>query len=321
MEKNKTIANSLRQCLFTEAQTLFSLAEALPEPLAPIVQVLSSCQGKIVLVGVGKNAIVAQKVAATLNSLGTPSSYIHAADAIHGDIGSIQAYDIVMCLSKSGETQEFKNLIPPLKKLNTTIIGITSEADSFLANHSDYVILVPIEKEADPYNLAPTASTTAMMAIGDAIAVTLAQLNSFRPKDFAASHPGGSLGKLLHQTVDEIALTHLKPSVQKTSSIQEAIFEISSKRLGATAVLDDQEELIGIITDGDIRRFLQTNSDLNAASASDAMSNNPRTISSDSTAFEALQIMKTNSITQVLVTQNGKYIGMVHLHDLIRLSF
>ncbi|MCB0580211.1 MAG: KpsF/GutQ family sugar-phosphate isomerase [Phaeodactylibacter sp.] len=302
-----------------EAQTLKALKPSINASFVDCVQAIYECSGRLVVTGVGKSALVGQKIVATLNSTGTPSLFMHAADAIHGDLGMIQGHDFVLCISKSGETPEIKVLVPFLKNLGSPIIGMVSQLGSYLGQQARYVLHTPVPQEADPNNLAPTASTIAQAAMGDALATALLALRGFTPKDFAQFHPGGALGKQLYLRVYDLYPQNEKPAVQLDETIQRTILEMTSKRLGATAVLDGEGRLRGIITDGDLRRMLERGLDINTLCARDIMSPAPRVISDEEMAVKALQMMRRNSITQLIVTdKEGRYLGFVHLHDLIR---
>ncbi len=274
-------------------------------------------KGRVVVTGVGKSSLIAQKIAATFNSTGTPSIFMHAGDAIHGDLGIIQKEDIVLFLSKSGETAEIKVLLPLLKAGGNKLIAITGNMKSYLAIHADLVLNASVQKEACPLDLAPTSSTMAQMAIGDALAICLLNARGFTEKDFARFHPGGSLGKRLYLKVSDIYPMNAKPVVNPHDSIKKVIVEISSKRLGATAVLQNGT-LKGIITDGDLRRMLESGRPIDTIKAADIMTRTPRTIDRDALAIDALQIMKKNNITQLIVLSGKKFVGFIHLHDLLR---
>jgi arabinose-5-phosphate isomerase len=274
--------------------------------------------GRVIVTGIGKSAIVAQKIVATLNSTGTPSVFMHAADAIHGDLGIVQRSDTVLCISKSGETPEIKVLIPLLKNLGSKLIAVVSNKESYLGKQADYILHTPIEKEADPNNLAPTASTTAQMAMGDALAVALLAVRGFTSKDFAQFHPGGALGKQLYLRVRDIYPNHGTPSVSGDTNLKNTILEMTSQRLGATVVLDEAHHIIGVITDGDLRRMLIKDLDIKTVKAIDVMTPNPTCIQADELAVNALELMRRKSITQLIVIQGEQYVGMVHLHDLLK---
>lgn len=312
------ILDSARKTLAVEAEVLNDLKEALDNDFADCVEMVHKCQGRVVVTGIGKSALVAQKIVATFNSTGTSALFMHAADAVHGDMGMIGAEDILLCISKSGESPEIKVLIPFIRSMGNTIIAMVSNTNSYLAKKSDHVIHIPVSQEADPNNLAPTSSTTAQMAMGDAIAVALLALRGFTPNDFARFHPGGALGKQLYLKASDLADKNEKPSVELQDGIRQVILEISSKRLGAAAVLDGKGELQGIITDGDLRRMLEGDKDVSDLTAKDIMTKDPKTIEWEARAVDALAMIRTHSITQLLVTSEGKYAGIIHLHDLIR---
>ncbi|MEG1717211.1 MAG: KpsF/GutQ family sugar-phosphate isomerase [Bacteroidales bacterium] len=283
-----------------------------------IVDKILHSQGRVIVTGIGKSANIGNKVVSTLNSTGTPAIFMHAADAIHGDLGIIQTHDIVICISKSGQTPEIKVLIPLIKNFGNLLIGMVGNTDSFLAQESDYIINCTVDREACPNNLAPTASTTAQLVMGDALAVALLECRGFTPKDFAKYHPGGSLGKQLYLRVRDISCQNETPSVKPDDSIKDVIIEISSKRLGVTAVLDN-DQLIGVITDGDLRRMLLKNLSIEKTLAKDIMSVQPKYVYEDDMAINALGVMRRNNITQALVVDaNGKYSGVIHLHDLLK---
>lgn len=285
------------------------------------VKTIFYSKGRIIVTGIGKSAIIGQKIVATLNSTGSPSVFMHAADAIHGDLGIIQQNDTVICISKSGNTPEIKVLIPLIRNIdnNNTIIGMVGNVDSFLSKNCDYVVNTSVEKEACPNNLAPTCSTTAQLVMGDVIAMTLLKMRGFSSSDFAKVHPGGALGKRLYVRVYDLIIQEEKPSVNINSSIEDVIIEISSKRLGATAVLDDNGNLCGIITDGDIRRMLHAKYKIHEISAKDIMSENPKTIDINSLAVEAFATMEENKITQLIVSdKDSNYRGIVHIHAILK---
>lgn len=302
-----------------EAETLNALKSSINASFVACVQAVYQCGGRLVVTGIGKSALVGQKIVATLNSTGTPALFMHAADAIHGDLGMIQSNDFVLCISKSGETPEIKVLVPLLKTRGSTLIGMVSKLDSYLGQQARYILHTPVPQEADPNNLAPTASTTAQAAMGDALATSLLALRGFSPQDFAQFHPGGALGKQLYLRVHDLYPQNAKPAVQQEESIQRTILEMTSKRLGATAVTDQDGRLCGIITDGDLRRMLERGQDINSLCARDIMSTTPKVIHEDDMAVKALQMMRGDSITQLIVIDDqGQYLGFVHLHDLIR---
>lgn len=287
------------------------------EDFARIVELIFDMKGRVVATGIGKSAIIAEKIVATLNSTGTPAIYMHAADAIHGDLGIIQEDDVVICLSKSGETPEIKVLAPLLKQRGTALIALVGNRQSYLAKSADYILDATVSREACPNNLAPTASTTAQLVLGDALAVALLECRGFTAGDFARLHPGGALGKQLYLRVADLYINNEVPSVGPEADIRQVIMEISSKRLGATAVMDGGR-LTGIITDGDLRRMLMKNADINGLKAKDIMTRNPKVIDASSLVVEALYLMRNNSITQLPVLENGKYAGVIHLHDILK---
>ncbi|AEE50640.1 KpsF/GutQ family sugar-phosphate isomerase [Haliscomenobacter hydrossis] len=313
------ILSTARQTIEIEAATLQDLRNSLDEGFVATVEAIYAATGRVILTGIGKSAIIAQKIVATLNSTGTPAIFLHAADAIHGDLGMIQVQDVVICLSKSGETPEIKVLVPLIKNLGTMLIGMVSNKDSYLAKQAQFILHTPIDREADPNNLAPTASTTAQMAMGDALATSLCALRGFSPKDFAQFHPGGSLGKQLYLRVSDLYTHNARPMVDPATGIKRTILEITSKRLGATAVVDTDEKVLGIVTDGDLRRMLERLDNWTDVCAQDIMSVHPKTIFAHAMAVHALEIMRKYSISQLLVVdEEEKYVGVVHLHDLIR---
>lgn len=319
MTSKALITKTALRTLDIEISALKALRDSLDDNFEICVEAVFQCKGRLVVTGIGKSALVGQKIVATLNSTGTPALFMHAADAIHGDLGMIQTGDFVLCLSKSGETPEIRVLVPLLKNLGNPIIGMVSQANSYLGRHADYVLLTPINQEADPNNLAPTASTTAQIALGDALATALLALRGFSPKDFAQFHPGGALGKQLYMRVSDLYPQNESPAVQLEDSLQRTILEMTSKRLGATAVLDETGQLCGIITDGDLRRMLEQGNGFDGLQAKSIMSTTPKRIQSNAMAVKALQIMRKNSITQLIVVDDqGAYLGFVHLHDLIR---
>lgn len=281
------------------------------------IETIFYCNGRIVITGIGKSAIIAEKIVATFNSTGTPAIFMHAADAIHGDLGIIQKDDVVVCISNSGNTPEIKVLTPMLKTLGAGLIAMVGNTDSYLASQSNVVINTTVEKEASPGNPAPTCSTTAQLVMGDAMAMALLHCRGFSANDFARYHPGGSLGKQLYLKAENLYPKNAKPSVSTEDNIRSIIIEISGKRLGTTAVLDSNGEVTGIITDGDLRRMLEKEQDITQLKAKDIMSHNPKTISENTLAVDALQIMRKNNITQLLVLDNKEYKGIVHLHDIL----
>jgi len=282
------------------------------------VEAIHASKGRLVVSGIGKSAIVAQKIVSTLNSTGTPSLFMHAADAIHGDLGMIQKEDIVMIISKSGESPEIKVLVPLIKNFGNLLVGMVGSVESYLASQSDIILNTTVSKEACPNNLAPTSSTTAQMVMGDVLAVCLMQLNGFTGEDFAKFHPGGNLGKRLYLRVADLYTNNERPAVLPSASLKEVIVEITEKRLGVTAVIDENEQITGIITDGDLRRMLEKNNDIRSITAKDILSAGPKTVSPSLLAVEALDVLRNNDISQLIVAEDGKYLGILHIHDLVR---
>lgn len=314
----KSIQESALSCINIEAQVIAQLHTSVNDAFIQAIYSIYQSPGRLVITGIGKSAIIGQKIVATLNSTGTPALFMHAADAIHGDLGMVQSNDIVLCISKSGETPEIKLLVPLVKGRGSLLIGICAQAHSFLALQSDYLIYTPVSQEAEPNNLAPTSSTTAQLVIGDAIAVALISLRGFSQLDFAHYHPGGSLGKKLHLKVDDLYRLNDKPKVALKSTFHDTLIEISSKRLGATVVMDELEQIAGMVTDGDIRRAFEKYSDVSKLTAETIMNKNPKMISAQAMAADALQVMQDNKISQLVVLENDKYVGIIHLHDILR---
>jgi arabinose-5-phosphate isomerase len=301
-----------------ESQSISGLAQFINSDFEKAVNVIADNKGRLVISGIGKSAVIAQKIVATLNSTGTPSIFMHAADAIHGDLGIVQQDDVVMIISKSGESPEIKILVPLIKNFKNILIGMIGSTDSYLAKQSDIILDTTVEQEACPNNLAPTTSTTAQLVMGDALAVCLMEMKGFNSDDFAKFHPGGTLGKKLYLRVADLYVKNEKPKLTKEGSLKAVIVEISSKRLGATAIVDNDNNLLGVITDGDLRRMLEKNISLNGVTAADIMTATPKTIGPEELAVDALDTMRKRSITQLVVVENGKYLGFIHLHDLIR---
>ena len=306
-----------KKTILSESEAITNLIDFLDENFYEAVQRIYETKGRLIVTGIGKSAIIAQKMVATFNSTGTPSMFLHASEAIHGDLGMIQNEDIIICISKSGNSPEIKVLVPLLKRFGNTLIAITGNVTSFLAKGSDYVLNTTVETEACPINLAPTNSTTAQLVMGDALAVCLMEMRDFKPEDFAVYHPGGALGKKLLLRVKDMIEHSLKPMVTPDTSVKKVIFEISEKRLGVTAVIED-DKIIGIITDGDIRRMLNDVDTIADLTARDIMSINPKTVSSETMAVDALNILEDFSITQLIVSDNGEYKGVLHLHDILK---
>jgi len=301
-----------------ESQSISGLSQHINDDFEKAVNAITNCKGRVVISGIGKSAVIAQKIVATFNSTGTPSIFMHAADAIHGDLGIVQQEDVVMIISKSGESPEIKVLVPLIKNFKNILIGMVGSIESYLASQSDIILNTTVRQEACPNNLAPTSSTTAQLVMGDALAICLMEMKGFNSDDFAKFHPGGTLGKKLYLRVADLYVKNEKPKLAKEGSLKEVIVEISSKRLGATAVVDKNDFLLGIITDGDLRRMLEKNISLDGVTAADIMTATPKSIGADELAVDALDLMRKRSITQLVVVEDGKYLGFIHLHDLIR---
>lgn len=317
---NKSIDKIIELAKMTlniEAESVQNLQHFINNDFVACVKLIFESKGRVVVTGIGKSAIIAQKIVATMNSTGTPATFMHAADAIHGDLGTIQQDDVVICISKSGNTPEIKVLVPLLKSSGNKLIALVGNINSYLAQQADHILNTTVDKEACPNNLAPTSSTTAQMAMGDALAVCLLDCRDFSSKDFAKYHPGGALGKKLYLKVGDISIQNQKPQVNPDDSIKSVILEISSKRLGAAAVIDD-DVLVGVITDGDLRRMLEKSDSIANLKASDIMNKMPKRIEADELAVNAMQLLEQYNITQLIVTEQGKYHGFVHLHDLLK---
>ena len=311
----RTATNTIR----SEAMAISQLAEAIDDNFSHVVQLIYESRGRVIVSGIGKSAIIAGKIVATLNSTGTPAIFMHAADAIHGDLGIIQPDDVVLCLSKSGNTPEIKMLVPLIRNIgDNKLVAIVANRSSYLAQHADYVLYTPVDAEACPNNLVPTTSTTAQLVMGDALAVCLLELRGFSEMDFAKVHPGGALGKKLYMRVADLLDPALRPLVHIGDSISKSILEISANRLGATVVMDDKEQLAGIITDGDIRRMLGKWKQIDELTAGDIMTQYPKTIEADELAVKAFSMMEKSEISQLVVLKNGQYEGMIHIHDIMR---
>jgi arabinose-5-phosphate isomerase len=300
-----------------ESESINGLKNFINDDFVKCVQIISSSKGRAVVTGIGKSAIIGQKIVATFNSTGTPAIFMHAADAIHGDLGIIQKDDVIICISKSGNTSEIKILVPLLKSWGNKLIGIVGDMESFLAKHSDYALNTYVDKEACPNNLAPTSSSTAQLAMGDALAVCLLDYKGFSSKDFAKYHPGGALGKKLYLKVKDIFPNNASPKVLPDDDIKKVIVEISSNRLGAAAVISDGK-VIGIITDGDLRRMMMNKKSIDGITAKEVMSKNPKQAEKEMMAVDALNLMKQHNISQLIISDKEKYLGMVHLHDLVK---
>jgi arabinose-5-phosphate isomerase len=316
---NKSLQQSAIDTIEQEAKALSELKNYIGDSFDKAVECIHNSGGRVVVTGIGKSAIIAQKIAATLNSTGSPALFMHAADAIHGDLGMIQKNDVVLILSKSGDSNEIKTLVPLIKSFSNSIIAVVGNTSSFLSKNADIVLNTTVSEEACPNNLAPTTSSTAQMVMGDALAIALMKLNGFNGRDFARFHPGGNLGKRLYLRVDDIYKLNEKPFVTESTPFKNVIFEISKGRLGATVVLDASNNIKGIITDGDIRRLFEKTDDIKKLTASDIVISNPKTILNDAYAVDALEKMNAFNINQlVVVDSRQQYLGIIHLHDLIR---
>ncbi len=317
MINNEKILSIARETILTESKAISQMADLLTDDFAKCVQLIHHSKGRLVVTGIGKSAIIAQKIVATLNSTGTPSLFLHASEAVHGDLGMVQPDDVVICISKSGNSPEIKILVPILNTFGNTLIAMTGNLTSFLAKNAQFILDTTVEKEACPNNLAPTNSTTAQLVMGDCLAVCLMELKAFKSEDFAKYHPGGALGKKLLLRVKDMLDETKKPSVSPENNIQSVIFEISEKRLGVTAVVENNQ-IIGIITDGDIRRMLSKTETISGITAKDIMTKNPKMVKPNSMVVEALNIMEDFSITQLIVSENNDYKGVIHLHDILK---
>ena len=310
------IIQTAKNSINNQGNSILELSKFVNEDFKNAVKLINSIKGRVIVSGIGKSAIIGRKIVATLNSTGTPSVFMHAAEAVHGDLGIVQKNDIIILISKSGNTTEIKDLLPFLKNTGVKLIAISSDENSFLVNNCDYFLNSFIKKEACPNNLAPTTSTTAQLVIGDALAICLLEMKGFKENDFAKFHPGGSLGKKLHLKVKDLVIKNLKPQVNLNDNFKNVINEISKKMLGATAVLNNKVA-VGIITDGDLRRIFSENIDLKSIIASDLMSKYPKKINSEILAYDALKIMNLNKITQLIVEDNKQYTGIIHLHNIL----
>jgi arabinose-5-phosphate isomerase len=317
LKTKASIISSAKETIKLEGQSILNLSNLIDNDFAEAVELIYNSKGRVIITGIGKSAIIATKIVATLNSTGTPAVFMHAADAIHGDLGLILQDDVVICISKSGNTPEIKVLVPLIKNAKNKMIAITGNKDSFLGQQADFVLNAFVEKEACPNNLAPTTSTTAQLVLGDALAVSLLELRGFSSKDFAKYHPGGALGKKLYLRVQDISSVNQKPEVTLDTNIKQVIVEISEKMLGVTAVTENKK-IVGIITDGDLRRMLSKVDNFSDLTAKDIMSANPKRIEEDAMAIDAMEVLETYGISQLLVQKDGKYAGVVHIHDLIR---
>ena len=317
MKSSAEIKKIAKETISLEVDAISKLQNRIDDDFVNVINLILNAKGRLIVVGIGKSANIANKMVATFNSTGQPAIFVHAADAIHGDLGNIQSGDVVICISKSGNTPEIKALLPFIKNMGNAVVALTGNMASFLAKESDYTLDVSVEKEACPNNLAPTSSTTAQLVMGDALAVSLLACKDFTYKDFARFHPGGTLGKRLYLKLTDILSSVSNPIVSSDSSINEVIIEISNKRLGATAVVDN-DILSGIITDGDLRRMLGGGKDFADLKAKDIMNISPKTIAVDSLAFDALELMEQHNISQLVVVDGNKYVGIVHIHEIIK---
>lgn len=312
------ILSNAQRTIRLQSASIDDLIPALDAGFANAVEKIANCKGRLVISGIGKSAIIAQKIVATMNSTGTPSLFMHAADAIHGDLGMIQQEDIVMLISKSGDSPEIKVLVPLVRNFGNILIAIAGNMSSYLATHADIVLNTTVKQEACPNNLAPTTSSTAQMVMGDALAVCLMELKGFNSEHFARFHPGGTLGKKLYLRVSDLVSKNMKPHVTENVAVKKVIIEITNSRLGACVVLNHEEQVMGIITDGDIRRMLEREDNISTLEAKDIMTHQPKRVDSDELAAEALEIMRMHNINQLVVMKEGRYEGIIHLQDLIR---
>ncbi len=306
-----------RSTIENEMKAVSGLLSSVNDDFAAAVKAIFESSGRVIVTGIGKSANIGQKIVSTLNSTGTPAVFMHAADAVHGDLGTIRDDDTILCISKSGETPEIRVLIPLLRSRNNILVAMVGNTDSYLAKQSDHVLDTTVEREACPNNLAPTASTTAQLVMGDALAMALLSCRGFTAEDFARFHPGGSLGKRMYLKVADVFVRNEKPQVNPDADIKTVIMEISSKRLGAAAVVEGNM-VLGIITDGDLRRMLEQGGDITVLTARDIMTPSPKTINEEELVADALELMRENKITQLPVTRNGNYVGVIHMHDIIR---
>ena len=317
MKTNKNILEIAKKTILSESKSIAKLADLLSDDFEKATEIIFNSKGRLVVTGIGKSAIIAQKIVATMNSTGTPSLFLHASEAIHGDLGMVQPEDVVICISKSGNSPEIKVLVPIVKHFGNTLIAITGNTTSFLAKGADFILDTTIDSESCPNNLAPTNSTTAQLVMGDALAVCLMELREFNPQDFAKYHPGGALGKKLLLRVGDMLDQSHKPEVSPETNIKKVIFEISEKRLGVTTVIENNK-VIGIITDGDIRRMLNNNDTFAHLTAKDIMTKSPKMIQLSAMVTDALNVLEDFSITQLVVLENEEYRGILHLHDILK---
>lgn len=318
MKSTQDIIETGKRAVMHEAEAIKNMIPYIDEDFARCVSLIYESKGRVIITGIGKSANISQKIVATLNSTGTPAVFMHAADAIHGDLGIVQKNDVVICVSRSGDTPEIKVLIPLIKTMGNKLVAMVSNRESILAQQADLILNAHIDKEACPNNLAPTSSTTAQLVMGDALAIALLEYREFSSSDFARYHPGGTLGKKLYLRVSDLFPFNEKPAVSENATIDEVILEMTSKRLGAAVVLDDEHHIAGIITDGDLRRMLISKKQITELKARDIMGKNPRTIGQDELAVNAYQMMEQYSITQLIVVDNGQYTGMIHIHDIMK---
>jgi arabinose-5-phosphate isomerase len=317
LKTKQEIINIGLKTIGLESEAIAKLSKSIDQDFADVVDLIYHSAGRVIVTGIGKSAIIANKIVATLNSTGTPAVFMHGADAIHGDLGIIQENDIVICLSKSGETPEIKVLVPLLRQRGNKMVAMVGNRKSYLAMSADFILDATVSMEACPNNLAPTSSTTAQLVLGDALAVALLECRGFTAEDFARLHPGGILGKKLYLRVSDLYITNEKPEVGRDTDIRKVIMVISSSRLGATAVID-QQKLVGIVTDGDLRRMLEKNPDITGITATDIMTSNPKTIESSAMVVDALELMRRHNITQLPVMKDDTYVGVIHLHDILK---
>lgn len=317
MTDTEAILATARKTILSESESIAALASYLDDDFTQTVNRIYQAEGRTVITGIGKSALIAAKIVATLNSTGTPSLFLHAAEAIHGDLGMVQPGDVVICISNSGNSPEIKALAPLIKRFGNTLVGMTGNKNSFLAKESDLVLHSYVEREACPLNLAPMNSTTAQLVIGDALAACLMELRGFTPDDFAKYHPGGALGKKLLLRVQDLLDVTRKPIVKPTDSVKVAIHEISDKRLGVTAVIENGT-VVGVITDGDVRRMLNDRDNIAGVTAADIMTKNPKSVSAAAMVIDAFNTMENHAITQLVVVDNGEYKGILHLHDILK---
>lgn len=316
--KRSSIQDLARQTVRLESAAIAQLENYINDDFAKAVETIHQCKGRVVISGIGKSAVIAQKIVATLNSTGTPAIFMHAADAIHGDLGMVQQGDVTIVISKSGESPEIKVLVPLIKNFGNALIAIVGNTESYLARQATLILNTTVSQEACPNNLAPTSSTTAQMVMGDALAVALMEIKGFGSDDFAKFHPGGTLGKKLYLHVSDLYVNNEKPQVNAGDGLKEVIMEISKKRMGITAVVNENEELLGVITDGDLRRMLEKRNTLEGITAADIMTASPRTVSPDALAVDALDLLRQFDITQLAVVEGKNFLGIIHLHDLVR---